>query len=157
MGKKKSDKKAPKKSAKVSSKKKTTKKKTVKKAPSSKKGAQVQAKKDQAKPKNDTKPTRPNYDQPHRMAVHDILKESSGPMKAKQISDIMVSNGQISGKTPAATVGRDLCMNPDLFGKVAKGQYVAIKADDGKKVVVLDGGATEILLSTYKAKLTKAT
>lgn len=76
---------------------------------------------------------RPSYDRAHKQVAHEILSKAAGPMNAREVSDIMVSQGEISGKTPQATVGRDLCMNPDLFAKVSRGRYVAIENAKGAK------------------------
>lgn len=92
------------------------------------------------------------YDKPHRLVEFDILRNSKVPMRAREIGDIMVSEKQISGKTPVATVGRDLCKNPDLFAKVDRGLYVAIEKEDGKTLVIQDGGATRTPLEAYKKK-----
>lgn len=76
---------------------------------------------------------RPTYSKSHRLVEHEILSKAAGPMNAREISEIMVSAGQISGRTPQATVGRDLCMTPELFGKAARGKYVALAPDNGGK------------------------
>lgn len=96
--------------------------------------------------------SRTKYDKPHRLVEFDILRNSKVPMKARDISDIMVSEKQISGKTPVATVGRDLCMNPELFAKVDRGLYVAIENENGKTYAVLDGGKIRTPLDIYKKK-----
>lgn len=78
-------------------------------------------------------------------------------MNAREISEIMVGAGQISGRTPQATVGRDLCMTPELFGKAARGKYVALAPDNGGKAtpqnnrqVIIKGKAAGTLAAYTK-------
>jgi len=89
---------------------------------------------------------RPTYGKKHKDVEYEILKKSSKPMKAKEISDVMVAKGQISGKTPQATVARDLWKYSDMFQPVAKGLYVAVEQKDEGYEAVLENGKVRMPL-----------
>lgn len=136
-----------------------TQKKAAKKKAASVNGKKTTKKASNGKVKSAPKtPDRPSYDRPHRLVEHDILAGGNGPMNAMELATLMVDQGQISGRTPQATVGRDLCMNPDLFAKIARGRYVAISKElNGKKFeearVILghkDVGAVKAYIKAYK-------